>query len=74
MFLDNLFLNLGKSHRIPSPIAVWMPHVLLGLLGMYLFHLRSQNRELPSFSLAKIREWSAEAWEQLRRRFSLKPA
>lgn len=74
MFLDNLFLNLGRSARLPSFIAVWLPHVFLGLLGVYLFRLRSRNRELPKLSLEKIREMVVDAWGHVRRRFFLKPA
>jgi lipopolysaccharide export system permease protein len=74
MFLDNLFLNLGRSYRVPSFIAVWLPHLILGMLGVYLFKLRSRNRELPSLSVAKVREWGAEAWGSLRGRRRLKHA
>ncbi len=56
MFLDNLFLNLGRSGRILPAIAVWLPHVILGLLGLWLFRLRSRNKELPRLSLRTLRE------------------
>jgi lipopolysaccharide export system permease protein len=74
MFLDNLFLNLGKTARMPAFAAVWMPHFFLGLLGIYLFKLRSANRELPKLSLANLRDGVAGLWEQWRRRSALKPA
>lgn len=49
LFIDHLFLNLGKSRHLPSFLAVWMPHLILGGVGMYLFTLRSQNRDLPKY-------------------------
>ncbi len=51
IFLDNMFLNLGKRHHIPAIIAVWIPHLLLGSVGVYLYYMRAQNRELPAFTL-----------------------
>lgn len=57
MFVNNLFLNLGKGGHLPSWFTVWMPHVLFGSLGLVLFHYRSQNRDLPSFKfkLSKLK-------------------
>jgi LPS export ABC transporter permease LptG len=49
MFVNNLFLNLGKGGHLPSWLTVWMPHLLFGALGWVLFQYRSQNRDLPSF-------------------------
>ncbi len=49
MFMNNLFLNLGKGGHLPTWLTVWMPHLLFGTLGLILFHYRSQNRDLPSF-------------------------
>lgn len=74
MFLDNLCLNLGKSHRLPAFIAVWVPHLLLGSLGWFLFQLRSQNREMPRLSLQLLWGGLVSTWETLRRRFFYKPA
>ena len=51
MFMNNLFLNLGKGGHLPTWLTVWIPHVLFGSLGLILFHYRSQNRDLPSFKL-----------------------
>ena len=51
MFMNNLFLNLGKGGHLPTWLTVWMPHLLFGTLGIVLFHYRSQNRDLPSFKL-----------------------
>ena len=73
MFLDNLFLNLGQSYRMPAILAVWMPHVFLGLLGLFLFRLRSQNKELPRITWAGIRDQAVGMWEHLRRRSFMQP-
>ncbi|MDB6003717.1 MAG: hypothetical protein JWR15_704 [Prosthecobacter sp.] len=51
MFMNNLFLNLGKGGHLPPWLSVWMPHLLFGSLGLILFHFRSQNRDLPSFKI-----------------------
>ncbi len=56
MFLDNMFLNLGEAHHLPAVFAVWTPHVLLGSVGVYLFYMRAQNRELPQISLKSLRD------------------
>ena len=55
MFMNNLFLNLGKGGHLPTWLTVWMPHLLFGSLGLILFYYRSQNRDLPSvkFRLTK---------------------
>ncbi len=72
MFLDNLFLNLGRSHRMLPSVAVWMPHLILGFWGYQLFRLRSRNRELPKLSWVTIRDFALEKWDQLRRRFFMR--
>lgn len=51
MFVNNLFLNLGKGGHLPPWLTVWMPHLLFGALGLVLFHYRSQNRDLPRLKL-----------------------
>jgi LPS export ABC transporter permease LptG len=51
MFVNNLFLNLGKGGHLPPWLTVWMPHLLFGALGLVLFNYRSQNRDLPRFKL-----------------------
>ena len=51
MFMNNLFLNLGKGGHFPPWLTVWMPHLMFGTLGLVLFHYRSQNRDLPRFKL-----------------------
>ena len=70
MFLDNLCLNLGKSSRLPASVAVWLPHVVLGLMGYYLYRLRSQNRELPKLSVAMVKGLFLEAVESVQGLFS----
>lgn len=54
LFFDNLFLNLGKTQHLPAVVAVWLPHVLLSTVGILLFAMRSQNRELPKLSLKSL--------------------
>lgn len=56
LFLDNMFLNLGKSQMLPPFIAVWIPHLLLGSVGVLLFWMRAQNKELPKLSPKGLRE------------------
>lgn len=73
MFLDNLFLNLGRSGRIPPFFAVWFPHLILGALGVWLFRLRSQNKELPRITFRWIRELTT-LWQSARNRSSVKTA
>ena len=51
MFMNNLFLNLGKGGHLPPWLTVWMSHLLFGTLGLILFSYRSRNRDLPSFKL-----------------------
>lgn len=50
LFLNNLFLSLGKGGHLPAFLAVWMPHLIIGSIGCLLFHIRSQNRDLPKLS------------------------
>lgn len=51
MFVNNLFLNLGKGGHLPPWLTVWMPHLLFGTLGWVLFSFRSNNRDLPKLKL-----------------------
>lgn len=57
MFVNNLFLNLGKGGHLPPWFTVWVPHLLFGTLGYVLFRYRSENRDLPriKFSLRKAK-------------------
>jgi LPS export ABC transporter permease LptG len=52
MFVNNLFLNLGKGGHLPPWLTVWLPHLLFGALGAVLFRYRAANRDLP-----KLRLW-----------------
>ncbi len=56
LFIDHLFLNLGKGRHLPAFIAVWMPHLILGSVGLYLYQLRSHNRDLPKYLI----DWSLQ--------------
>ncbi|WP_395742031.1 LptF/LptG family permease [Prosthecobacter sp.] len=60
MFMNNLFLNLGKGGHLPPWLTVWMPHLLFGTLGAVLFHYRSQNRDLPTFTLRLFKKKAAQ--------------
>jgi LPS export ABC transporter permease LptG len=51
LFLNNLCLNLAKGGHLPAATAAWIPHAVFGSLGLFLLHLRSQNRDLPRLSL-----------------------
>lgn len=51
MFVNNLFLNLGKGGHLPPWLTVWMPHLIFGTLGYVLFRFRSENRDLPRLKL-----------------------
>lgn len=57
MFVNNLFLNLGKGGHLPPWLTVWVPHLLFGTLGYVLFRYRSENRDLPQikFSFRKAK-------------------
>jgi LPS export ABC transporter permease LptG len=51
LFLNNLCLNLAKGGHLPAATAAWIPHAVFASLGLFLLHLRSQNRDLPRLSL-----------------------
>ena len=50
IFVNDLFLSLGKGGHLPPMLAVWIPNLGFGLIGAVLLYLRSQNKELPKFS------------------------
>jgi len=54
IFLDGVFLELGKSYDIPAWLGAWAPNLILLAVGLTLFYLRSENRELPKFKLPKF--------------------
>lgn len=60
MFMNNLFLNLGKGGHLPPWLTVWMSHVIFGSLGLILFYFRSNNRDLPSFKLRLFKKRPAQ--------------
>ena len=62
LFLNNLFVSLGKGGHLPAFLAVWMPHLIIGSIGYLLFHIRSQNRDLPKLSPAY---WLKQTWQRL---------
>ena len=51
MFLDQLFLAMGKGSRISPGAAVWTPRIFFGIIGFFLLWLRSTNREMPKLRL-----------------------
>lgn len=48
-FVEKLFLALGKGDRIPAIAAAWSSDVIFAVVGLWLLHLRANNRELPRF-------------------------
>ena len=50
VFLNQLFVSLGKGMKVSAWLAVWMPHFIVGSIGLILFAFRSRNRDLPSLS------------------------
>jgi lipopolysaccharide export LptBFGC system permease protein LptF len=74
IFIDHLFLNLGKGRHLPASLSVWMPHLILGGFGIYLFKLRSQNRDLPRLKLRALIDGAASLWRVLRQRPKARPA
>ena len=61
LFMNNLFLNMGKAAHMSPVLAVWMPHLILGSLGAMFMYLKSQNRELPKLSLKPLIRWFKQA-------------
>ncbi len=53
LFVNDLFLNLGKGNHMPGWLAVWMPPLIYAALGLVLLHYRSQNKDLPSFKFPR---------------------
>lgn len=50
VYFNQMFLSLGKGMKLAAPVTVWMPHVIIGAIGLVLFSYRARNRDLPSFS------------------------
>lgn len=53
IFINSLCLALGKGGRIDPVAAAWVPVGVFGLIGLYLLRLKSNNRELPRFSVRR---------------------
>jgi LPS export ABC transporter permease LptG len=51
-FLTHLFLALGEGDRISPWAAAWTPNIIFAVIGLYLLHLRSTNRDTPALSPA----------------------
>lgn len=51
IFVNDVFLNLGKGGHLPPHVAPWIPNAGFALVGGLMLYLRSQNKELPKFSL-----------------------
>jgi len=50
IFVNDVFLSLGKGGHLHPALAAWTPNLAFGLFGALLLYLRSQNKELPKFS------------------------
>lgn len=50
IFLDKLFLALGKGGRIPAPIAAWGPNAIFAIVGFFLLYMRSTNRDMSDLN------------------------
>ena len=48
LFFTNFFVALGQGNRMPPMLAPWLPPALFALAGIWLLHMRSRNRELPT--------------------------
>ncbi|QQY08583.1 MAG: LptF/LptG family permease [Candidatus Xiphinematobacter sp.] len=47
IFLDKVFVALGKGNRISPFVAAWSPLIGYSLLGSWFLWLRSTNRDIP---------------------------
>ncbi len=54
IFLDGVFLELGKTGDLPPWLGAWAPNILLLLVGLVLFYVRSENKELPKIRLKSL--------------------
>jgi len=55
IFVDKVFIALGKGNHVHPVIAAWMPLIIYLLVGCWLVWVRSTNRDL---SKIKIPGWS----------------
>jgi LPS export ABC transporter permease LptG len=49
----SLFLALGKAGRLPADVAAWTPQAMFFVAGVFMFWLRSANRDIGSLFLRK---------------------
>jgi LPS export ABC transporter permease LptG len=57
MFVNNLFLSLGKGLHLPASFTVWVPHLIIGAIGSVLFYYRSRNRDIPTLKISALWSW-----------------
>jgi lipopolysaccharide export system permease protein len=50
IFLDKLFLALGKGDRIPAQVAAWGPNAIFAIVGFFLLYMRSTNRDMSDLN------------------------
>jgi lipopolysaccharide export LptBFGC system permease protein LptF len=50
----SLFLALGKAGRFSPELAAWAPQLIFSSVGIFLFWLRSANRDIGSLFLRKV--------------------
>ena len=58
-FLTHFFLALGEGNRLAPWAAAWTPNILFASVGLFLFYLRSSNREARSLNPFTARRPSA---------------
>ncbi len=46
MLVTSITLSLGEAGLIRPALAAWMPNLIFGLLGLYLFHRRTTGRPI----------------------------
>jgi len=51
VFMNSLFIALGKGDRVSPLVAAWGPLTLYFLIGLWLLWYRSTNRELPKIKM-----------------------
>lgn len=50
IFLDKLFLALGKGDRIPAQVAAWGPNAIFAIVGFFLLYMRATNRDMSDLN------------------------
>jgi lipopolysaccharide export LptBFGC system permease protein LptF len=46
MFTGTICLAFGEAGLMPPALAAWLPNLLFGVLGLYLFHRRITGRPI----------------------------